>query len=594
LPPAFEMDKTDLVFNAEDKTYKKDTVVYIKNSGASELNWNIDLAFHRALAETNAVQTSSQTYAVPSNELFVLENTSKQTTKLTPKDEVYNRVLEYDTENELYNWLGFGTFTAFKSATRFVAPADGFSLSHIKTWYRCESAINGKLLVEIRAGGSNINNAPVVAKGELAYTAIEQDFVGQFYTIPLNETKYIYPGEDIYVIITYPLGVSNPQGTYQISSLNVKPNQHFYQYDGQWYDLGLDGNFRIFGYMVKALEKELEIKNWLKLDVQEGKTSAGDSSAVKLSIDAVFAQELDNFADLTIHTNDNNNLVVPATVSLLLNKAPKVSIKGDVSLYVLENSTLEVTFVATDLEKDAITLSLLENHPFVTSTITGNELKIVLQPTNDHNGVYTFSVKATDQHNASATTVYQIEVIDINRAPMAKQIAKQYLGYLNPVFEIPLSDIVYDLDGETLKYSYSVEQEEIIEVFISGKTLMVRNFKPGETTLTITGTDTYGLAASSSIVFNVESALSVEDIQNANWSIYPNPTVDFVNLSVAQLSSEELSVKVINILGETVHSQIIPQFSNEVKISMKEFEAGVYMIELNSSKGKTLKQIIKN
>jgi len=80
---------------------------------------------------------------------------------------------------------------------------------------------------------------------------------------------------------------------------------------------------------------------------------------------------------------------------------------------------------------------------------------------------------------------------------------------------------------------------------------------------------------------------------NQEWSIkntvtfYPNPVTNQLNI----ISDKEpiLSVRVFNVLGE----KLLTHTSNPFKLNLIHLQKGIYFVEITSTKGKTIKKIIK-
>ena len=106
------------------------------------------------------------------------------------------------------------------------------------------------MYVEILAGES-IEKASVIAKGSLAYEEDAYGEIGKFFTIPLDNPTYLYPSEDFYVVIHYPLGVGNAQGIIN-DYTNAQSDRYYYQFDGEWFDLYSDSQFYDNAFLVKA------------------------------------------------------------------------------------------------------------------------------------------------------------------------------------------------------------------------------------------------------------------------------------------------------------------------------------------------------
>ena len=78
--------------------------------------------------------------------------------------------------------------------------------------------------------------------------------------------------------------------------------------------------------------------------------------------------------------------------------------------------------------------------------------------------------------------------------------------------------------------------------------------------------------------------------------IFPNPSNDFIDVNFTAKNSEEITVQVMNTIG-----QIIFETKNTVragdgvseKISLKEFESGIYFLSIQSSSFKHIEKIRK-
>ena len=89
-----------------------------------------------------------------------------------------------------------------------------------------------------------------------------------------------------------------------------------------------------------------------------------------------------------------------------------------------------------------------------------------------------------------------------------------------------------------------------------------------------------------------EIILSTNDIINENAiSIYPNPSKDFINVSIS--NSEIKSIEIFNILGKKITSYPLQNVS-QTKVDVTNLPSGVYLLSLMDSSNKTtLKKIIK-
>ena len=114
-----------------------------------------------------------------------------------------------------------------------------------------------------------------------------------------------------------------------------------------------------------------------------------------------------------------------------------------------------------------------------------------------------------------------------------------------------------------------------------------------QVTFTADGTSTYyimveGYGSNTGILeMAVTCVLSNEDFDNSNFTAYPNPVKDVLNVSY---TSEISSIRVINMIGQEVISKNINATSTQV--DMSELSAGTYIVNVTVGDSvKTLKVV---
>lgn len=106
-------------------------------------------------------------------------------------------------------------------------------------------------------------------------------------------------------------------------------------------------------------------------------------------------------------------------------------------------------------------------------------------------------------------------------------------------------------------------------------------------TYSVEVTDANGCVATSAC-YTVNS-VSVSELNASNpIQIYPNPTKGKITIDLN--SSETAEVTILNALGKVVYNATMK--SNSIDIS--NFQNGVYMIQVTTSKGNTIQRIVKN
>ena len=94
--------------------------------------------------------------------------------------------------------------------------------------------------------------------------------------------------------------------------------------------------------------------------------------------------------------------------------------------------------------------------------------------------------------------------------------------------------------------------------------------------------------------FEISAVLGVDDLLGINLSLvaYPNPTTDFLNLTIANLNYKNLSYQLFDINGRLLAQKKLENNSNE--ITMKQFPSALYFLKIfNNQKLVKLFKIIK-
>lgn len=105
-----------------------------------------------------------------------------------------------------------------------------------------------------------------------------------------------------------------------------------------------------------------------------------------------------------------------------------------------------------------------------------------------------------------------------------------------------------------------------------------------------TYSDSVGCSVSAvdSIVVSVCGGIA-ELMSDNDFSVYPNPFAD--QFTISSTFNTPVHLTIINVLGETVHSQIIK--TGNTQINMSSMAKGIYFIKINDAFSSTSKKIIK-
>lgn len=101
-----------------------------------------------------------------------------------------------------------------------------------------------------------------------------------------------------------------------------------------------------------------------------------------------------------------------------------------------------------------------------------------------------------------------------------------------------------------------------------------------------------GTAIDDVFVFNNPPLSNSNFTSDNNFTIYPNPTSDNFTLYLNETNfSNDTNYKIFDLNGRELISSKINDV--ETKINLEKFSSGIYLIEVNSVKGKSVKRIVK-
>ncbi|WP_296314467.1 VPS10 domain-containing protein [Winogradskyella sp. UBA3174] len=98
---------------------------------------------------------------------------------------------------------------------------------------------------------------------------------------------------------------------------------------------------------------------------------------------------------------------------------------------------------------------------------------------------------------------------------------------------------------------------------------------------------TYGRGLWRSNIFN---PLSVEEFELENFSLYPNPATNEVNIKWNK--SEDVSIRIYNTIGKLMFYGKKVNLLNGLSVDVSSYGAGMYFVKLNSNKGEITKKLI--
>jgi hypothetical protein len=89
---------------------------------------------------------------------------------------------------------------------------------------------------------------------------------------------------------------------------------------------------------------------------------------------------------------------------------------------------------------------------------------------------------------------------------------------------------------------------------------------------------------------NLISSVPEQTVKKPLFNIYPNPAFEIVTLNIDNRNNADLTLKIYNITGELVRSELLKQ--NQQKINIGDLNNGIYMVEINSNEWSGIQKLI--
>lgn len=591
-PPRFTVDTEDIYKMA----YNNDVLTHVLSlgniEGESPLAYKLSLNYNRKIEAGEKQEKSAKGTSTQNIEKALLKNviapSNKQTSKATALKSDIVEVLSYENATEAFTSFGFGGQFAFTTATEFIAPATGFELSHVQTWYVPGSWLNSNINVEIRVG-NYLENAPVLHKETFNHTIESADSAGGLLTFELNKSLKIFPYEKFYLVITHPLGVSYPQGATQLE--NPVKDRYKYYNGGFWYDLS-DSGIPDAAWIMRAGSNTTSELNWLTHNEEEtGSINVGTTKDVTFEFHPSRTIYEKNTVGIVIETNDPVASLTTINATLQINQAPNL-VTEDV-YYVYESETLALELEVTDKEADAITnVELAEDYPNVEFSYENNVVNFNYTPTFEDEGIHTFVFNTEDANTVTGTSTITVEVLNKNRAPIANQLKTKYINLYGGEAAIVYNETMEDPDGDVLSFTYEIEDTSIVSPFVSDDKLLLKPLAKGITNIIVTGKDTMGASTTSTIEVVVVNAIDSNDELKKAINVHPNPVVDIMNVKMSNPVMEPVVIKVMNgTTGATLKVFQEDKIESDLALPVNDLMPGVYFVQFQTKNAKWVKKI---
>ena len=557
-----------------------------------------------------------------------IEPLAKATSTLDgPSDFEYNNILYYPAlEGASTNTYGSGTtYSEYKAATHYVAPAEGFNISHVYIATTLTNMSDGSkisnadITVEIVAG-NDYENGAVIGRG---VTHIDEMDGARFVILPLDRAVYVNPGQEFYVRISYPVGVEYP--AYLSSKMDaVVDNRYMGYVEGYgWFDLAamFKNQYGSLGYIMSCLET-VPGAPWVKMlnadSDKVGTLQPNESLALNFEINAAYAPlEKGNKAMLVVKSNDPAQPVINFPIYLDNNAAPEITATSQI-VYAKEAETTRVEVEVKDVENDDFAIRLDDsgnmskiqsvtaingtdaeiiidgNNVSVKNATEGVKMIVGITPEYGDAGEYTLTVTATDSCalDRQATVNYVVE--HTNRAPEASTIANISIVEGSSSNVIKFADYFADPDGDEMTYSLMFTADDVVTAYTTETGVIFYGENVGTVYVGIVATDVNGAETATYFEVTVTELSGIENISiNAEVGVYPNPVVETLYVT-CDFNSADVNYSIYSENGAVVYSSTCESVQGEAKaINVSNLVDGLYILKVTANGGVATYPIVK-
>lgn len=534
----------------------------------------------------------------------------------------YTRALFYPTitgTNAIYNYGSQTVYDEFKAATSFVAPAEGFNVSHIYMPVTIGTATNYTLRLEL-VQGADPDGENVLGRGQVLIESQANPVVGQFFVIELEKPVYLNPGEEFCVVANYPAGVAMPAYLGAKEEAVVSGRYMAWTREYGWYDAGelFKEQNGSLGWLISCIETKAG-QPWIRIlnEQTEGEVAVGGKAEIKLAVNAASARmEKNNTAMLVIKSNDPDQPVVNFPVVLDCNGRPVITApQGIVS--AKEGTVTAVAITVEEPEGDTFTITFDDKagHASVASVVPAEGDKAAV--TRNEDGTYTVAEAtmpvtvnveiAPDYGTASAANVFTLSAADhknhrdevnvrydvqhVNRAPEAIESddVKVAIGKVSAV--VDFSSLFTDPDGDRLTYTFSMPENAYVDAFTTDFGVVFSGKKKGTAEATVTATDPENATATAVVKIEVSDYDSVDsiygDAAEGELKVMPNPVEETLR-ALCGFDTAGAEFRLYSTEGQLMAKTVADVAAGStVSIDVADLPAGIYILTVRFD-GRTL------
>jgi hypothetical protein len=209
-------------------------------------------------------------------------------------------------------------------------------------------------------------------------------------------------------------------------------------------------------------------------------------------------------------------------------------------------------------------------------------------------GQETIIFKATDDDDSNplfASVEVIFSVLAVNDAPVLADIPDMNIKKGQTFANISLNNYVEDVEtaDENIIWSFTGNSklDIVINNGVASITVNDANWIGSETvSFTATDDDEHPLSDSDNVTFTVESGTSVNEVNSKPViQVFPNPASGLVYIAIPDRIEENVVIRVINSLGQTVKVERFEFIHGTVELNLDDLSTGVYILEISLDSG---------
>ena len=208
---------------------------------------------------------------------------------------------------------------------------------------------------------------------------------------------------------------------------------------------------------------------------------------------------------VTILADNRHGLKAQQSFQVLVPNRPPVAV-GEITdreVMVGDSVTLDISDFFSEPDGQALSYTVASDSSVARASVTGAALTVVAVA----KGTTSVTLAATDPGGLTATQSFLVTVP--NRAPVAEGSVSAQTIEVGDTATVDMSPFFSDPDGDALSYSAGTSDTTVVTALVVNSMVMATAVAKGEATITVTATDTEGLAATQSFLVTVPNRAPV-------------------------------------------------------------------------------------